>query len=152
MPSPLCWWPSPWPPLRSGTPSAAGESLLAGLGLPEIVVTTDGTDFDPPTEIEAGRYRVVLVNTSDSTATDLEFYKAPEGMTVDDIEPSIAWRWIPESGLPPDVFFEPGFAHGGAVAWPGSEGDVVLDLTPGDWGLFLPVLRRGYRLVRRHVL
>ncbi len=39
-----------------GATPAGGDSLLAGLGYPEIRVTTDGTTHDFPTELEAGRY------------------------------------------------------------------------------------------------
>ena len=64
----------------TGSP-AAEESLLAGLGYPEIVITTDGTDFTAPAEIEAGRYRLVVENTSDTRSADIELFRVPDVMT-----------------------------------------------------------------------
>ena len=119
----------------AGSPTAAA-SLLSSLGFPEIVITTDGTDFDAPTDVVAGRYRVVVVNTSDTRSADIELSKAPEDMTFDDVMAAFA-EADPESETPPDIFFSPGFLHGGASAGPGEEGDVIVDLTAGTWGFNL---------------
>jgi len=111
---------------QEATPEA-GDSLLAGLGYPELVVTTDGTDFDIPEEIEAGRYRVVLENSGELSA-DLEFLQLPEGTTVDDLMTAFESQ---EFSVP-DWFFETVF-NGGPLSEPGETGDVILDLTPGEW-------------------
>ncbi|MDQ3692331.1 MAG: hypothetical protein M3464_01710 [Chloroflexota bacterium] len=113
---------------QEATPEA-GDSLLAGLGYPDLVVSTDGTDFDLPEEIEAGRYRVVLENSGDLSA-DLEFFQLPEGTTVDDYQ--AAFESASEDFAVPDWFFETVF-NGGPVTAPGATGEVVLDLTPGEW-------------------
>ncbi|MDQ3412530.1 MAG: hypothetical protein M3509_10495, partial [Chloroflexota bacterium] len=111
---------------QEATPEA-GDSLLAELGYPELVVTTDGTDFDIPEEIEAGRYRVVLENSGELSA-DLEFLQLPEGTTVDDLMTAFESQ---EFSVP-DWFFETVF-NGGPLSEPGETGDVILDLTPGEW-------------------
>ena len=115
---------------QEGTP-AVTRSLLAELGFPDLMIATDGADFDVPAEIEAGRYRVVLQNDSEMNV-DLEVYQLPEGATVDDI--LAAYATLIESGFEqiPDIFFAVDF-NGGPTAGPGKTGDVVLDLTPGEW-------------------
>ncbi|MFS2056483.1 hypothetical protein ACEN8K_47780, partial [Variovorax sp. CT11-76] len=50
---------------QEASPEPVDDSLLAGLGYPEIRVTSDGTTHDFPAEVEAGRYRIVLENTGD---------------------------------------------------------------------------------------
>jgi hypothetical protein len=109
---------------RQATPEDAA-SPLAGLGYPELVITTDGTDFDPPAEVEAGRYRLVLQNNGELNA-DIELYQLPEGITPDDLLAAF------EEDDVPDWFFETVFG-GGPVSAPGQTGDVVVDLTPGEW-------------------
>lgn len=116
---------------QDGSPEA-GDSLLAGLGYPEIVISTDGTDFEPPAELEAGRYRLIVENTSDSLATDIELYRVPEDSTFDEIAAEFE-MFDPATSEIPEVFFSPGFAHGGASAMPGQSGDVVVDLPAGSW-------------------
>ena len=111
----------------------AGESLLAELGYPELVVTTDGTDFTVPAEVEAGRYRLVLENTGEGGA-DIELYQLPEGLTFDDLVAIFAEA--DEAETPPDVFYEL-VINGGVSSEAGGTGDVVLDLTPGEWAFNL---------------
>src|SRR5215204_1718791 len=118
----------------AGSPTP-DESLLAGLGYPEIVITTDGLDFDAPAEIAAGRYRIVVENTSDAQSTDIEFYKVPEDMTFDELVAAFGAA-DPESESAPDIFFEIDIA-GGASAEAGASGDIIVDLSPGEWGLNL---------------
>ena len=65
-----------------GASPATDDSLLAELGYPEIRITTDGTTNDFPTELEAGRYHVVLENQGDIDV-DLEVAQLPEGMTLE---------------------------------------------------------------------
>ena len=112
---------------QNATPE--GKSLLAGLGYPELVVTTDGTDFTVPAEVESGRYRLVLQNDS-ALATELNLALVPEGMTAADIE--AAFLEAAEAEVPPPLVYEL-VLNGGAAAEPGASGEVVLDLAPGDW-------------------
>ncbi|MGH2532403.1 MAG: hypothetical protein ACRDJW_08860 [Thermomicrobiales bacterium] len=113
---------------QEATPTSS-DSLLAGLGYPELTVTTDGTDFDIPAEIAAGRYRVVIQNESVLSA-DIEFYQLPEGVTIDDL--LAIFNQDGEDFSVPDFFYAMVF-NGGPVSAPGQSGDVVLDLTPGEW-------------------
>lgn len=116
---------------QDATPGASsddGESLLAAMGYPEIRVSTDGTTNDVPTELEAGRYHVVLENQSDTLDIDLEVWQLPEGVTIDDVT---AYN---ESGaeMVPDFFFDANF-NGGPSTFAGETTGVILDLTPGEW-------------------
>lgn len=116
---------------QDGSPEA-GDSLLAGLGYPEIVISTDGTDFDPPAELEAGRYRLIVENSNDSLVTDIELYRVPDDSTFDEVAAEFE-AFDPETGEIPEIFYSPGFAHGGASARAGQSGDVIVDITPGSW-------------------
>ena len=127
---------------QEATPGAApagGDSLLAGLGYPEIRVTTDGTTNDFPTELESGRYHVVLDNQGDMDV-ELEFAQLPEGMTFEEVDAAFdeAEAAAPPF-VPPDFFFEMVW-NGGLGTAAGETKGVVLDLTPGEW----VVLLRGY--------
>lgn len=115
---------------QDATPAPA-DSLLGGLGYPEIHVTSDGTSHDFPEELEAGRYHIVLENQGD-VEVDLEFWQLPEGVTIDDVLAFLAEASeSPELALPP-FFFDMVF-NGGPWAFPGDTSGVVLDLTPGEW-------------------
>jgi len=127
---------------QEATPGAApagGDSLLAGLGYPEIRVTTDGTTNDFPTELEAGRYHVVLENQGDMDVAYLELLieQLPEGMTFE--EADAAFAEAEAAGppfVPPDIFFEMVYA-GGLATEAGETKGFVLDLTPGEWAVLL---------------
>ena len=114
---------------EAGSPTAA-TSLLAGLGYPEIVITTDGTDYTIPMEIAAGRYRLVIENSSADLSADVILAMSPEGMAFDEmvaiLEASDAEETIPEE------LFTFTFA-GGAYAFPQSTNDSIVTLGPGEW-------------------
>lgn len=117
---------------QEATPSdgtMASESPLAGLGFPEVTITTDGTAIDAPGELEAGRYRIVFENTGESFAS-LEVLQLPEDMTLESLE--AAFTEVAESGVPPAIFYEVGLFNGGVSAGPGTTADVILDLGPGQ--------------------
>jgi hypothetical protein len=115
-----------------GASPVGGDSLLAELGYPEIRVTTDGTTNDFPTELEAGRYHVVLENQGDMDV-DLDFAQLPEGMTFEEVDAAFdeAEAAAPPF-VPPDFFFEMVW-NGGVSTLAGETRGVVLDLTPGEW-------------------
>jgi len=122
-----------------GVSPAGGDSLLAGLGYPEIRVTTDGTTHDFPTALEAGRYHVVLENQGDRDVAYLELLieQLPEGMTFE--EAKAAFDEAEAAGppfAPPDLQFEMVYA-GGLVTAAGETKGFVLDLTPGEWTVIL---------------
>jgi hypothetical protein len=117
---------------QDATPET-GASLLAELGYPELRVTSDGATSDLPTELEAGRYHVLLENTGDLDL-DLEFYQLPEGVTVDDLAATfdeLSEAEGPDFALP-DYFFDMVF-NGGPTSVAGGTGEVILDLAPGEW-------------------
>jgi hypothetical protein len=114
-------------PMAGGTPTA---SLLAGLGYPDLVVTTDGTTNDLPATLEAGRYHVVLNNTNATSNVDLDFYMPPAGTSVDD---AIAiYNQSISSEQPPDLFYQLTIP-GGVIAPPNGTAEGIIDLNPGDW-------------------
>ena len=112
-----------------------GESLLAGLGYPELVITTDGTDFTVPAELEAGRYHLVLENTG-TLSGELNITRVPEGMTAAEVEAAI--QEANDADVPPAIIYELTFA-GGTSAEPGQTGEVVVDLSAGEWAFDLLV-------------
>ena len=116
---------------QEATP-AAEPSLLADLGYPELRVATDGETNDFPTEVEAGRYHVVLDNQSDQMGIDLEFWQLPEGVTVDDV--MAFFEEAEETGDfgVPEFFYDMVW-NGGPATSAGETRGVVLDLTPGEW-------------------
>jgi hypothetical protein len=118
---------------QDATPGATpedGESLLAAMGYPELRVATDGTTDPVPTELEAGRYHVILENQSDTLNIDLEFWQLPEGTTVDDV---MEYFESEDAAFElPDFFFDMTF-NGGPVTTAGETNGVILDLSPGEW-------------------
>ena len=108
----------------------AESSLLSDLGYPELRVTSDGTTSDLPTELKAGRYHVIVDNQS-ALDMDLEFYQLPEGVTVEELTAAFEEAQGPQF-VPPDFFYDMVF-NGGPLSRAGENGEVVLDLTPGEW-------------------
>lgn len=114
------------------TPSPVTEgSLLAALAYPEIQVTSDGVTHDFPTELEAGRYHIVLDNQSEAEVS-LEFWQLPTGVTLDDLNAFLEEANQGEESAFPDFFYDMVF-NGGPVSLPGQTNGAVLDLAPGEW-------------------
>jgi len=109
---------------------AASGSLLAGLGYPDLVVTSDGTTNDLPATLAAGRYHVVLHNTNKDSNVDLDFYMPPAGTTPED---AIAlYAAATQGDTLPDLFYKLTLP-GGLVAPPNGVAEGIIDLSPGDW-------------------
>lgn len=118
---------------QDATPPASpegGESLLAAMGYPELRIATDGTTNPVPTEIEAGRYHVVLENQSDTLDIDLEVWQLPETVSIDEV--MAFFESGEQAETLPDFFYEIIF-NGGPVTLAGETNGVILDLTPGEW-------------------
>lgn len=113
------------------SPVSGEASLLAELGYPTLEITTDGTSHDLPAELEAGRYHVIFHNEGD-VEIDLEAYQLPEGMTNDELLALFDEMFAGPTPEVPDVFFDIVF-NGGLSTFAGETGEVVLDLTPGEW-------------------
>jgi hypothetical protein len=109
----------------------APTSQLAGLGYPTLALTTDGEVATVPSEVEAGRYHVLLQNDS-MFPSDVIFFGIPDDMTMEDLEPLVEEANM--TGVMPPLLFEI-VLNGGAYADPGQVGEAVLDLTPGEWGV-----------------
>jgi hypothetical protein len=120
---------SPIATAQEASPAAAA-SPLAALGYPELRVTSDGTTHDLPTELGAGRYHVIIDNQS-GLDIDLEFYQLPEDVTVAELSAAFQEAEGPQF-VPPDFFYDMVF-NGGPTSLAGGTGEVVLDLTPGEW-------------------
>lgn len=88
-----------------------------------------------PTELEAGRYHIILENAS-AHDINLEFYQLPEGITVDAVTAAFEEAESGPMFVPPDFFFEMVF-NGGATSLAGETGEVVLQLAPGEWVVIL---------------
>jgi hypothetical protein len=114
-------------PMAGGTPTA---SLLAGLGYPELVVTTDGKTNDLPASLAAGRYHVVLHNTNATNAVDLDFYMAPAGTSDADAIAFYGQAAASQDQIP-DLFYKVTIP-GGVIAPPNGTAEGIIDLTPGD--------------------
>jgi hypothetical protein len=114
-------------PMAMGTPAA---SLLAGLGYPDLVVTSDGKTNDLPASLAAGRYHLVLHNTNPTNAISIDFYMTPADVSEADALAFYAEAAASQDKLP-DLFYKVTIPGGVNVA-PNSTGEVIIDLKPGD--------------------
>jgi hypothetical protein len=119
---------------QEGTPAGsspvAAASMLAGLGFPDLILTTDGADFELPAEVEAGRYRFVVENANDQLSADVTMAEIPAGL--DPTELIAEFQAADETGEAPDSLFALTFV-GGAYAFPATTGDAIVTLAPGTY-------------------
>ncbi len=116
-------------------PAGAQESAfpampLDELGLPEVIVETDGVTMTAPSELEAGRYYLELDNASATASIAVEFYQAPDGASAVDLIPS--FQEAAATNQPPPGFFDT-LISGGVSAEPGRTRQAVIDLPAGSW-------------------
>jgi hypothetical protein len=121
--------------------SPAGESLFAGLGLPELTVTASDTGLAvDQAEIPAGRYLVTLNNETGTPDVSTGFVRLDEGETLDDL--SFADELAAGTPLPGDeamppveafVFLYDNYITGGPTS---ISPQVVIDLPAGDYGIW----------------
>jgi hypothetical protein len=119
----------------TGSPSPT-PSLLAGLGYPDLEVTTDGTDFTPPSEVAAGRYHLIFRNNGTTAPVSLTVAQPPEGTTVDELIQTFSGTQVQEE--PPELFYHLKLVSG-LFAVPGSSSEAIVDLTPGDWAIGIDI-------------
>lgn len=132
---------------QDGTPEGSpdGESLLSGLGLPELAITaTDaGLEVDQ-SEIAAGRYLVTLTNESANPLVMAGLVQLPEGMTVEDLsyaDEIAAGTPVPEEGPSPEQLeglgwlFET-YLAGGPSTVNGVSHEAVVNLPAGTYGIW----------------
>lgn len=133
---------------QDATPAAdAGESLLAGLGLPELIITATDEGFElDQSEVEAGRYLVTLNSERTSPEPTLAWLvQLPEGRTADDLSfadelaggtpmPNMEMGPTPEQLQEFLWFFETYIAGGPSTVNDVSD-QVVLNLPAGTYGV-----------------
>lgn len=110
--------------------SAFPAMPLDEIGLPEVIVTTDGTTMSLPSELKAGRYYLELDNASAVASIAIEFYRAPDGTAAADLIPS--FQEAAAIAQPPPGFYQ-NLISGGVSAEPGRTGQAVIDLPAGSW-------------------
>ena len=134
---------------QDATPAAdSGESLFADLGLPEITITATDEGFQvEPSEVEAGRYLVTVVNESASDEPVFPgFVQLPEGRTADDLSmademaagtpmPSMEMGPTPEQLESVMWLFETYIAGGPATVNEVSD-QAVVNLPAGNYGVW----------------
>lgn len=111
-------------PVVSTPPSAP---LLEGLGYPTLEVSYDGTTLTAPTEIPAGRYRIVFTNSSATPLADFSMGGPPEGMSLDELEDAIL-ALDPTADSAPDFFYQVTLLGG-----TDNSSAAVFDIPPGEW-------------------
>ncbi len=127
---------------QDATPAGDGATFADALGLPELEVTlTEGGFEGLPEETAAGRYVVTFSNDTDLDA-GVDFVRLPEGKTIDDLgavhtiadgsaapgeegDPLAELAWLYETHL-----------SGGVGVGPGGSGRAIVDLPPGDYGVW----------------
>ncbi len=102
---------------------------LEELGLPELIVATDGATLSAPSALDAGRYFLQVENDA-AASVAVEFYRAPEGASAVDLIPG--FQDAAALDQPPPDFYDMLIA-GGVTAEAGSRGQAVIDLPAGSW-------------------
>jgi hypothetical protein len=131
---------------QDATPGAMGPSKLSQLGLPELQITVANGAIQVPGEVAAGEMLVVLENQMEFP-TGVSIVQLPEGTSVEEAmmilgpppeaaspEAGASPAGEEEQGPPPPLFYEMTWP-GGVFAVPGIPGEVVINLTPGEWVL-----------------
>ncbi len=102
---------------------------LDELGLPEVLVATDGATLSAPASLDAGRYFLQVDNNATASVA-VEFYRAPEGASAADLIPG--FQDAAALDQPPPDFYDLLIA-GGVTAEAGGHGQAVIDLPAGSW-------------------
>src|SRR6478752_651727 len=101
---------------------------LDELGLPEVLVATDGATLSAPASLDAGRYFLQVDNNATASVA-VEFYRAPEGASPADLIPG--FQDAAALDQPPPDFYDLLIA-GGVTAEAGGHGQAVI--VTGDIG------------------
>jgi len=125
--------------------SPVGESLFAGLGLPDLVITATDEGFElDQSEIEAGRYLVTLNNESANPEVSAGFVQLPEDRTLEDLsyaDEMAAGTPIPEEEPSPEQMeglswlYETYIAGGPSTVTDVSH-QAVVNLPAGEYGVW----------------
>jgi hypothetical protein len=109
---------------QDATPGAAG-SVLAALGLPELVIKVSDERFDMPGEVVAGRTLITLENVGQESRKS-ELLRLPESMTLAEIFAGTA-----DQDVLPSWYLASTFVGFPGETLPGQTNRAVVDLTPG---------------------
>ncbi|MBA2468993.1 MAG: hypothetical protein H0V37_06270 [Chloroflexia bacterium] len=120
--------------LASIAPATAQEDIdisfssekIDSYGFPELLVTFNGSEFEVPTEIEAG-YHVVVLTPSADTAVYVDFMQPADGLSEDEmIQTALQAAAMDE--------VEPGWTFGGgSYAMQNMPTRFIVRLDPGEW-------------------
>lgn len=123
---------------------ATPTSSLAGLGLPEVVVTIDDTGFTLPDHATAGRTLMTVRNTG---SMEVHFFAARIPDAVSDAQ--IAAEMASESEEDPPWFDMTTLPFLGTPDWPaaGGEAQGVVDLLAGRWIFIDPLAGRNVAIL-----
>lgn len=121
---------------------------FAELGLPGIAVEiTDSAIVGAPSELTAGRYVLTVTNATEEESLGVGFLQPPADMTAagfvefaapasPEAAESAPASSAEEESLPPPFYYEIPLA-GGIYAGAGESASMVLDLTAGEWVLWV---------------
>jgi hypothetical protein len=132
---------------QDATPGAMGPSKLSQLGLPTLQLTASGGALQAPAEVAAGQTLIVLDNQMEFP-TGVSIVQLPEGTSMEEAMMVLGPPPAPASpeagaspaggeeqgGPPPPLFYDMTWG-GGVFAAPGIPGEIVVNLTPGEWYL-----------------
>jgi hypothetical protein len=109
--------------------SPTATSPLSELGYPTLTLSIDGAGVSVPADVEAGRYHLLLRNDG-TVQSELNLFGVPNEMTAVELEAIVDEANL--TGVIPPLFYDM-IINGGVFADPGTTGEVVLDLTSGEW-------------------
>ena len=112
---------------QESTPGTS-DSLLAGMGYPELLVEVDGETIQVPEQVPAGRTLITLANAGEESWHGF-LLRRPEGITDEQIATDLG----PESEAPPAWLFDAAFPGFPGETLPGQSHQAVVDLTPGQY-------------------
>ncbi|HYI25813.1 MAG TPA: hypothetical protein VD767_10415 [Thermomicrobiales bacterium] len=105
---------------------AFSSEIIDSYGFPELQVTFNGSEFEVPTEVDAG-YHVVVLTPSDDTAVYVDFMQPPAGLSDEEATE------IALAAAAMDVV-EPGWVFGGgSYAFENTPTRFIVYLKPGEW-------------------
>jgi hypothetical protein len=114
--------------LAQSTPTA--KETIAALALPEIAIVQTDQGFEAPSDLNAGRYRIVVTPLS-GQRVELSVVSFPATLAAADVQAKWAESYASDMPLA-DTFYA-----GGVAVEDGKPGWVIVDLAAGDWTLAL---------------
>jgi hypothetical protein len=121
---------------QQATP-AESESVLAGLGYPELHVRVTDTAFELDVqEVPAGLVLLAVENAATSEeSTGVIILGPPEGMSLEEFQAIAEATPAPGEEEQFPAFFYLARSTGGPIVDPGETGYAVVQIPPGDWAV-----------------